>query len=49
MQFCIDGTEELFKICEKEPLNRNYIGFGVNIAGEYIEIHGLVCEKDVIK
>ena len=47
VQLCIDGTDELFKICEKESLNRNYIGFGVNIAGEYIEIHGLIREKDV--
>ena len=45
VQLCIDGTDELFKICEKESLNRNYIGFGVNIAGEYIEIHGLIREK----
>jgi hypothetical protein len=50
VQLCIDGTDELFKICEREPLNRNYIavkGFGVNIAGEYIEIHGLVREKGI--
>ncbi|PKY57291.1 hypothetical protein RhiirA4_549593 [Rhizophagus irregularis] len=38
----MDGSNELFKIYEKEPLNRNYIGFGVNIAGECIEIYGLV-------
>ena len=43
----MDGNNELFKICEKESLNRNYIGFGVNIAGEYIEIHGLIREKGV--
>ena len=47
VQLCIDSTDELFKICEKESLNRNYIGFGVNIAGEYIEIHGLIREKGV--
>jgi hypothetical protein len=47
VQLCIDGTDELLKICEREPLNRNYIGFGVNIAGECIEIHGLVHEKGV--
>ncbi len=47
MQLCIDDTDELFKICERELLNRNYIGFGINITGEYIEIHGLVCEKGI--
>ena len=47
MQLYIDGTDELFKICEREPLNRNYIGFSVNIAGECIKIHGLVREKSV--
>ncbi|CAB4396389.1 unnamed protein product [Rhizophagus irregularis] len=47
VQLCMDGSNELFKICEKEPLNRNYIGFGVNIAGECIEIYGLVREKGV--
>ena len=47
MQLYIDGTDELFKICEREPLNRNYIGLGINITGEYIKIHGLVREKSV--
>ncbi|EXX55541.1 uncharacterized protein OCT59_005904 [Rhizophagus irregularis] len=47
VQLCMDGSNKLFKICEKEPLNRNYIGFGVNIAGECIEIYGLVHEKGV--
>ncbi|GBB84448.1 hypothetical protein RclHR1_11000004 [Rhizophagus clarus] len=47
VQLCMDGSNELFKICEKERLNRNYIVFGVNIAGECIEIYGLVCEKGV--
>ncbi|CAG8647918.1 10415_t:CDS:2 [Gigaspora rosea] len=28
-------------------LNKNYIGFGVNIAGKYIEIHGLIRENGI--
>ncbi|CAG8680902.1 15163_t:CDS:2, partial [Cetraspora pellucida] len=47
VQFCLDGTEELFKICKKESLNKNYIGFGINIAGKYIEIHGLIHENGI--
>ncbi len=47
VQFCIYDTDKLFKICEREPLNRNYIGLSVNIAGECIEIYGLVREKGV--
>ncbi|CAG8825906.1 3153_t:CDS:2, partial [Racocetra persica] len=37
VQFCLDGTEELFKICKKGSLNKNYIGFGVNIADESVD------------
>jgi len=47
VQLCIDNTDKLFKIYEREPLNRNYMGFGINIAGEYIEIYGLVHKKDI--
>lgn len=47
VQLCMDGNNELFKMCEKEALNRNYIGFGVNIASKCIEIYGLVREKGV--
>src|SRR6185312_17334215 len=36
VQLCIDGEEELFKMCDREALNRKYIGFGINIAGENI-------------
>ena len=35
------------KFCKKEPLNKNYIGFSVNIAGEYIEVYGLIREKNI--
>ena len=38
----------IFKILQKkEPLNKNYIGFSVNTAGEYIEVYGLICEKNI--
>ncbi|CAG8617842.1 9389_t:CDS:2, partial [Diversispora eburnea] len=32
VQFCIDGSDELTKICKKESLNKSYMGFGINIA-----------------
>ena len=47
VQFCLDGTKELVKKCIKETFYRNYIGFGVNIAGKYLEIHGLIMEKEI--
>lgn len=47
VQLCLDGTKELVKKCTKETFYRNYIGFGVNIAGKYLEIHGLIMEKEV--
>jgi len=33
--------------CSKETFYQSYIGFGVNIAGKYIEIHGLIKKKEV--
>ncbi|CAG8740052.1 15740_t:CDS:2, partial [Racocetra persica] len=46
VQFCLDGTEELFKICEKGSLNKNYIGFIINIAvaGDLTSIAPLIAE-----
>ncbi|CAG8755579.1 15406_t:CDS:2, partial [Racocetra persica] len=46
-QLCLDGYKEIKKKCVKQLLHERYIAFGVNIAGEYIVIHGLVWEKDV--
>lgn len=43
----MDGTKELVKKCTKEIFYRNYIGFGVNIASKYLEIYGLIMEKEV--
>ena len=31
----------------KETFYRNYIGFRINIAGKYLEIHGLIMEKEI--
>ena len=47
MQLCLDGSKELVKKCTKETFYRNYIGFGINIAGKYLEIHGLIKEKGI--
>jgi len=35
------------KFCKKEPLNKNYIGFSVNTTDEYIEVYGLIREKNI--
>ena len=43
----MDGTKELVKKYTKESFYRNYIGFGINIAGKYLEIHGLIKEKGI--
>ena len=43
----MDGTKELVKKCIKETFYRNYIGFEINIAGKYLEIHGLIMEKKI--
>ncbi|CAG8748008.1 10472_t:CDS:2, partial [Dentiscutata heterogama] len=47
VQFCLDGSKELVKKCTKEVFHQNYIGFGVNIAGKYLEIHGLIKESGI--
>lgn len=47
VQLCLDGSKELVRKCSKETFYQSYIGFGVNIAGKYIEIHGLIKEKGV--
>jgi len=46
-EFCLAGSKELVKRCTKEAFYKNYIGFGVNIAGKCIEVHGLIKEKGV--
>jgi len=47
VQLCLDGSKELVKKCTKEAFYQNYIGFGVNIVGKYLEIHGLIKEKGI--
>ncbi|CAJ0746268.1 8432_t:CDS:2, partial [Entrophospora sp. SA101] len=46
-QFCLDGYDEIEKKCITEVLYKNYMGFGVNVAGEYLVIHGLAREGGV--
>ncbi len=43
----MDGSKELVKKCTKETFYQNYIGFGINIAGKYLEIHDLIKEKEI--
>ena len=47
VQLCLDGSKELVKKCMKETFYQNYIGFDINIAGKYLEIHGLIKEKGI--
>ncbi|CAG8692548.1 3476_t:CDS:2, partial [Funneliformis mosseae] len=47
VQLYLDGIKELVKKCTKETFYQNYIGFRVNIAGKYLEIYGLIMEKEV--
>ncbi len=47
MQLCLNRSKELVKKCTKETFYQNYIGFGINIAGKYLEIHGLIKEKGI--
>nr|CAG8625580.1 10670_t:CDS:2 [Entrophospora candida] len=47
VQLCLDGSKELVKKCAKEIFYKNYIGFSVNVAGKYLEIHGLIKGKEV--
>jgi len=43
----LDDIKELIKKCTKETFYQNYIGFGINITDKYLEIHGLIIEKEV--
>ena len=47
VQLCLDGSKELVKKFTKETFYWNYIGFSINIAGKYLEIHGLIKEKGI--
>ncbi|CAG8837142.1 29908_t:CDS:2, partial [Gigaspora margarita] len=47
VQLCLDGYEEISKKCKKDILYENYMGLGVNIAGECLVIHGLIRENGI--
>ncbi|CAH1767775.1 12422_t:CDS:2 [Entrophospora sp. SA101] len=47
VRFCIDGYKEISKKREKDDLRKNYIAFGVNVAGDKIIVHGLIRENEV--
>lgn len=47
VQFCIDGYEDISKISVKKSFNHFYIGFGINIAGKYIKINGLIRKNGI--
>ncbi|KAF0515997.1 hypothetical protein F8M41_017240 [Gigaspora margarita] len=47
VRFCIDSYKEISKKHVKDVLRKNYIAFGINIAGENIIVHRLIRENGV--